>query len=119
MFYHNYIWVVARVGGSFVPLKPGQPSSSQSLSTNYNMPRQSRADFSRISISSKRRFCSTLHTHLTLVNTLKNVKFRKKLVTVLPTGGNLLHHYYDAQQVEESVHPDEQFLERVGCWTGG
>jgi hypothetical protein len=30
-----------------------------------------------------------------------------------------LDHYYDAQPVEESVHPDQALLERIGGWTGG
>ena len=45
------------------------------------MLRQSSAGFSRISISPKRRLVVisfTLHAHLTLMNTLQPVKFRKK-----------------------------------------
>jgi len=30
-----------------------------------------------------------------------------------------LDHYYDAQPVEESVHPDRALLERIGGWIGG
>ena len=42
------------------------------------MLRQSSAGFTRISIGSKRRLACALRTHLTLLNTRKNVKFRRK-----------------------------------------
>ena len=58
MFYHNHIWFVVQVGVHFLSLKPGQPMLFSELSTNYSMLRQSRARFSRVSISPKGGACS-------------------------------------------------------------